>query len=306
MNQPRREHDQTPHSGCADDGQPWPSMRSRRVPAYRPGRAAALRLALRLALAWVARLTLGLLLGVTCLTASHAGTPDKFVMGTSADERLFTGLWTRLIYTEAFKRMDVPLEIVVAPLKRLEMLLARGEIDGEMMRGPVYATLHPELVAVDLPLMKVVYGFYALKAVPGLTTLNDLRGSRFRATYRHGVVYCENVLPPLLAANQLFKVKTVRQSVDMLAIGHADFFCDVNMGILDYEYGPARRPGQELRKLFDISHPVSNSAYLHPKHATFAATLSATLNKMKQEGLFETYRLETISRLQRLQRLQGR
>ncbi|MCV2370505.1 hypothetical protein [Roseateles oligotrophus] len=223
--------------------------------------------------------------------------PDKFVLGTNSAADVFTGLWERLVYAEAFKRMGVQLEMVVAPLKRIEMMLERGEIDGETMRGPAYGALHPELILVDLPLMPVLYGFYALNPVAGLARVEDLRSANFRGAYRRGVIYCQNALSPLMPTRRLDAVTTVKQGIGMLQAGHADFFCDVNMGILNHEYSAAGRSVPKLQKLFDISAPVSNGGYLHAKHAVFGMALAVTLKQMEKEGLFEKYRLETMARL---------
>jgi hypothetical protein len=223
------------------------------------------------------------------------------LFGTDTEEQVFSGLWERLIYTEAFKRLGVPLEVAVAPLKRLEIMLEQGEIDGEMMRGPAYAEKHPNLIVVDLPLMPMIYSIYALKPVAGLSSLDDLRVGKFSGAYRRGVLFCENMLAPLMVSpSQLNALTSVKQGMEMLAVGHADFFCDLNLGLLNYEFeiqsNPSSKPLKPL-KLFDISKPVSNSAYLHQRHAALALKLDAVLKQMKKEGLVEKYRLETIARL---------
>lgn len=235
------------------------------------------------------------------LGAALAAPPDKFVLGTDTEEQVFSGLWERLIYTEAFKRLGIPLEVAVAPLKRLEIMLEQGEIDGEMMRGPAYAEKHPNLIVVDLPLMPMIYSIYALKPVAGLSSLDDLRVGKFSGAYRRGVLFCENMLAPLMVSpSQLNALTSVKQGMEMLAVGHADFFCDLNLGMLNYEFeiqsNPSSKPLKPL-KLFDISKPVSNSAYLHQRHAALALKLEAVLKQMKKEGLVEKYRLETIARL---------
>ncbi|MEJ6001318.1 substrate-binding periplasmic protein [Paucibacter soli] len=259
---------------------------SRRRPGLCPRRGTALRLA-------------GLVLAGLCsLQAALAAEPKKLTLGTNVDETNFTGLWSRLLYAEAFKRLGMELQIVVAPLKRLEMLLERGEIDGEMIRGPAYGAAHPRLQVVELPLARLSYALYALQAPPGLRSLDDLASGRLRGAYRRGVVFCDEALRPRLAKQQLTAVTTVKQSVDMLAAGHADFICDVSMGIAQYEF-ETRTQGNKnrLQKLFDISPPQASSSYLLEKHAPFAAQLASTLKQMESEGLVEQYRLEALARL---------
>jgi hypothetical protein len=235
----------------------------------------------------------------TFLHVAEAAVPEKFVFGTNTEEQAFTGLWTRLIYTEAFKRLGVRLEIVVAPLKRLELLLERGEIDGEMVRAPAYGALHPRLIAIDVPIMQVVFGIYALKPIAGLNSLDDIRNGSFRGVYNRGVVFCENTLSRIVPTNRLDIVSSAKQGMDMLAIGHGDFFCDVSSGMLNYEFEIESSKSAKPIKLFDISKQVANKPYLHQKHTAFAVRLTAVLKQMEKEGLIEKYRLETVTRLTR-------
>jgi len=259
----------------------------RRRPGLCPRRGVALRLA-------------GLLLAGLCTwQAALASEPAKLVLGTDVDEQIYTRLFERLVYAEAFKRLGVHLEIVVAPLKRLEMQLERGEIDGETMRGPAYADAYPKFIQVDFPIMRAANALYALKPMEGLQSLQDLRSSPLHGAYRRGVLFCQSVLEPLLPKAQLTNVTTVRQAMDMLAAGHADFFCDVSLGVLNYEYEAKTSPAPKPIKLFEIGKQVPITAYLHARHAAFAPKLAATLKLMESEGLFEKYRLETAIRLQR-------
>ncbi|MEJ6006204.1 hypothetical protein WG899_11640 [Paucibacter sp. AS339] len=235
-------------------------------------------------------------LAVNTAVAAEAG---KFILGTGTEDQVFTGAWERMVYVEAFRRLGVPLEIVVAPLKRLELMLERGEIDGETMRGPVYGRLHPQLIPVELPGVPSYYSLYALRPVPGLTGVDDLRGGKFRGSYRRGVLFCQSLLKPLLLPQGLAAVTTVKQAIDMLVVDHTDFFCDVNLGVWNHEYSPQQgQGGPRLYKLFDVSGPVFNGGYLHEKHAQFAIALTAVLKQMDKEGLLEKYRLDAMARLQ--------
>jgi polar amino acid transport system substrate-binding protein len=223
--------------------------------------------------------------------------PDKFVFGTNTEDTVFTGLWERLIYREAFKRAGVRLEVVVAPLKRIEMMLDRGEIDGEMVRAPAYGQQHPNLILIDVPIMQVIFSIYALKPVAGLNSLEDLRKTPFSGAYTRGVIFCENTLSSLMPAHKLTMVSSVKQGIDMLAAGHVDFFCDVSSSLWNYDYAYANKSMPKLKKLFDISKQVANTAYLHPKYKEFAGKLTSVLKQMEKEGLIEKYRLDAVAQL---------
>lgn len=237
-----------------------------------------------------------LLFSGVCFPAT-AQTRETFTFGTNTEDNVFTGQFERLVYQEAFRRLGVPLKIMVAPLKRLELSVERGEIDGEMVRGPAYGTQHPALVKLGVPLMQVVFAVYAMKPIPGLYSLNDLQSRPIRAVYSRGVLLCESKLSPFVPESRLSEVADLNQGLDMLAVDHADVYCEVSSAILNERYGSRRRDVERLQKLFDISSQVDLSGYVLAKHAALATRLTATLQQMEKEGLLEKYKRETLARL---------
>jgi polar amino acid transport system substrate-binding protein len=214
-------------------------------------------------------------------------------LGANADESSFVGRWTRMIHREAFRRMQVPMEFTQAPLRRITMMAEQGAIDGELSRAPVYGEAHPEMLLVDVMMMEAAFSIYTAKPMPGVKRIEDLRDrGNLQGAYTRGVLGCENVLQPLFASNRLTAVPTAKNGLGMLAIGHADFFCDSSTGMLNALRSDAGRKGLQPYKLFDLGPKVALSPYLHKRHAALVPVLTATLKQMKAEGLFERYWLE--------------
>lgn len=223
---------------------------------------------------------------------ASASAPTGIVLGTTNDEKSYYGYLLRRIYVEAFRRLGIPLEIVVAPLKRLSLMLEQGKIDGELARAPAYGKEHPDLIAIETAVATAVFSIYAINPIAGLSKLEDLGTGNFRAVYRRGVVLCERTLSGLLPASRITAVATAAQSAAMLGQGHADFYCDINSSLLNEEYAGELQHVPEMQKLFDISEPVPLNGYLQAKHKALAAKLASTLKHMENEGLLEKYRLD--------------
>lgn len=238
----------------------------------------------------VPALALVVLAGLGTLQSAAVAEPKKFLLGTDDSEQLLSGQWLRRIYGEAFKRLGLPLEVVVAPLSRLEALLERGEIDADAMRGPSYAARHPELIPVEIPRIRTYFAIYALKPIDDLQSLQDLSAGKLSGAYRRGVVGCQDTLEALLPKRRLTAVNNLDVGLRMMASRHADFYCDVSLGVSNYLPKPGQPP--KPLKLFEIGRPFSNSIYLHPKHAGLATELAATFRQMEAEGLLAESGLE--------------
>jgi polar amino acid transport system substrate-binding protein len=229
--------------------------------------------------------------------------PTRFIMGVNTEATSLHGSWNRKIFIEAFRRLGIALEVRVAPLKRLELLMGKGEIDGEMSRAPAYGLQHPELLPVDVVFAQVVFSLYALKSIPGVSKLEDLRNTNYQGIYRRGVLLCEKELTPLLPSRQLTATNSALQGVAMLKLGHGDFFCDVSSSLENEQYSQDFAKFIDLKKLFDISSPVPLNPYLAHKHLALLPHLSATLKQLEKEGLIAKYRQEAEAQMHLLYRL---
>jgi hypothetical protein len=223
---------------------------------------------------------------------------EKIVLGTDADNKTYVGLWLQNIYLEAFKRLNVPVKLVVAPLKRLSYMMEIGQLDGEMARGPSFGLQHPELIQVEFNIMQIDFALYALKPVPNLKRIEDLPTHNFRVAYKQGVLACEDALKPIVSARHLISANDTRQSINMLAANRADVFCDTSSAVWNEEYSLKRSENRSILKLLPITNTVALKPYLLAKHRSLALRLATVLKKMEQDGSIEELRHTSIQSLQ--------
>jgi polar amino acid transport system substrate-binding protein len=253
------------------------------LPRCAPARHAGLR---RRALA------LCLLLAVSLAQAGSAPAAG-FVMGTDHDETSFAGQWIRRIYTEAFKRLGIPVRFVFYPTLRLSVMLERGDVDGEAWRALNYAAAHPDLVRVEEAAADGQFALYVANASVRLNRLEDLATTNLRAQYRRGVVVCENTLKKWQPADRLFDVTSTEQGLENLLQGPADFFhCDTELAVASALLSGKFRGVTRIRKLLVLSESAPLYPYLHRKNAELAPRLAGVLKQLKAEGLIARYRLD--------------
>lgn len=217
-----------------------------------------------------------------------------FVLGTDQLETTSFGRLYRKLYAEAFRRLGVPLQVVHAPTQRLAVMLAQGEIDGEVVRALAYGQMHPEFVRVDEPVMDIVFTLYTARPGLAITRADELAAGGLQGAYKRGVVFCERTLKPLLPPERLADVTDSGQGLAMLLAGRADFYCDVNVAFEQAQADESVKGAAAARKLLEMERSPLYP-YLHPRHAELAPRLAATLRQMKAEGLIERYRQEAIS-----------
>ena len=220
-------------------------------------------------------------------------------MGTDQVEGVYTDRWMRRTYTEAFRRLGVPVRFVGFPLQRLSTMLEQGSIDGEMLRARGYAAAHPNLIRVDEPVLAVGFALFAVNPAYALKRLEDLPGSGLNGLYRRGVLFCEDALKPLLPADRLADITETSQGLHMLLAGRADFLCDIDVAVQNSLYSNEFKPGTLLRKMLEMGTAMPLYPYLHPKRAALAPQLAATLKQMKAEGVVERYRQDALRELGR-------
>lgn len=215
-------------------------------------------------------------------------------MATTADpQKTYIFNWFRLIYTEAFRRLGLQLELTTYPTQRIGVLLEQGGIDGEVGRARVYGEAYPQLIRVDESVLDVDFALFAANPELKVAQLADLRGSSLVVGYRRGVVYCEQELGSVLPAAQIADVTQEEQGLRMLVAGRIDLFCGMDTAVWSAMELPTLRNNGPVRKAVSLQLSALYP-YLHPKQAARAAPLAAALKAMKAEGLVERYRLQAL------------
>lgn len=227
--------------------------------------------------------------------AAHGAAPEPFIMGTDADETTHTGKWYGRIYREAFHRMGVPLTITAAPTARLTTLADQGDVHGQGSRVFAYADAHPNQLRVEESLHTVrlllhAYGPETQANSP--RRLGDLAVGKRLVEYRRGVAICEQMLKPLLPAEQLSDVTSIEQGLRKLKSGRTDLFCDFDLAVRNELMQPAFRGETGFRKALDLEVGMPLFPYIHKSRAELLPRLAETLRAMKAEGLIERYYAE--------------
>lgn len=245
---------------------------------------------------WVRRLALaaGLLLPLAAFhVEAWAASPAPIVMATDREETVFTGKWFRRIYVEAFRRMEVPLQITVLPLARISSEMDLGHLDGEMFRVHGYAAAHPELVRVEEPVLEVNLVLYSANPALRINRVEDIAASLpLNGEFRRGVGVCENMLKQWLPPESVSSITTTEQGLRKLVARRTDLFCEFDLAVVDVVNSRELADLGPFRKVLALGAPTPFYGYLHKKNAALAPRLAATLKKMKAEGVIERYRSE--------------
>jgi len=228
----------------------------------------------------------------------HATPAAAFVMGTDSDDASLPGRWIRLIYTEAFRRMGIALELQVSPSRRISLLADEGTLDGDVLRVHDYAAGHPNQVRVEVSVFDVVFSIYGVNPALGLTRLEDLAASGLLAEYRRGVEICAMALARQLPPGQLSEVATAEQGLRKLLAGRTDLYCENDLVVTSTLLSPEFGNAPPARRLLDLGRSPLYP-YLHKKHAALAGPLAATIGKMKAEGLIQAFRHQAERELRR-------
>lgn len=231
-----------------------------------------------------------------CAVLPPAVAQDKpvFVMGTTRPEGTPVGTWIRRIYTEAFRRLDMPLRFEVQPIKRLRTSIADGQLDGEALRLADFASDLPTVIRVEEPVIDAVFAVYAVDPKLRIHRLEDLRDGPLRGAYPRGLVECERALAPVLTPQRLAEVPLTEHGLRMLHSGRADFVCGMDSVVLSSALEPEFRGTPPLLKVIDVAPPQPLYLHVHQRHADLVPRIAKVLREMKGEGLIERYRAESL------------
>lgn len=233
------------------------------------------------------------LAGMLLTSAAMAAQPAPFVMGVEANSASFGSKWVAMIYTEAFKRLGVPLLIDNSDtLKRRGIQADEGAIDGEASRVHGYGATHPNLIRVEESVLDLTFGLYTASPTLRLQRLEELPATSLLGEYRRGIGVCENAMKSLFPPERLSDVATEQQGLKKLLAERTDLYCDLEISVQSVLHSPEFKGVTKVRKVIDIGKSVPTYPYLYKKHAELALRLAATLKQMKAEGLIEAYRLQ--------------
>jgi len=209
----------------------------------------------------------------------------------------FYGRWSHLIYSEAFKRLGYKFVYKGYPTARVGVESKKGTIDGEINRVASYAEQRAYLI-------RVKESHFATKNLafantPGIKVDNwqSLYNTNYKVEYRRGSKLYEKYLTKFVSAKNLSSISSSEQGLKRLILGRIDIFVELD------------HPAREILKALDpLLYPKEHVyqagvlgsypsyVYLRTRHKKLAWQLTATLKKMKQEGLIEQYKNGLINK----------
>jgi hypothetical protein len=213
------------------------------------------------------------------------------LFGTSKSPDNFLGIWERLLYTEAFSRLNLHVQFIQMSLPRLDAALERGDIDVEAPRQWEYLFQFSGTVRVEEPVVEISFGIYT--ANPAVQE-NDLHAMprNLNVEFRRGIDDCEVVLKAVFPAERISDVATVEQGVMKLVTGRTDLYCDVDYAVMYAKSKLERAKSDSLRKVAKVEQSIRLYTYLSKKNEALAPRLAEVLKQMKEEGLFERYKIQ--------------
>lgn len=231
--------------------------------------------------------SMGLLMsvGVACMAGEAVPPrPGKlvFAMPESSYASL-QGPWAEAVYREALADLGVQIEVVPLPTKRASVLLASGEVDGDLHRSRAYGLEHPELVRVEQSHFAVRFAAYSkLPQVRVSQSWDSFADSPWRVDYILGAVTPGKELGRRVPAQRLSTLKSVAQGLRKLEVGRSDVLVALDLSVdpvLDtpeFQLSGIRKAG--------VLEKVDGYLYLQKKHAWLAPALAQILARMKRDG----------------------
>lgn len=248
------------------------------------------------AMQWLAPL---FLLACLLLAASparsqaSAAAQKPFVWAVDGEPSTYASHWVTLIYTEAFKRLGMPMQMAHYTLARRAALVDEGVADGETSRVYSYGNNKPNLIRVEESLIDLGFSLYTANPSVRLNRLEDLRATNYLVEYRRGILICENAMKEVAPAERISDVPTHQQGLKKLIAGRTDLYCDIDVNVLQELQTPEfKDAANNVRKVISVGKAVPTYPFINKKHAALAPRLAAVLKQMKAEGLIEAYRLQ--------------
>ncbi len=216
-------------------------------------------------------------------------TREKIVFAINPDRAdSFVGRLLSLMYTEAFRQLNVDFELRNLPPLRATAEVEAGIIDGEAARTYEYANLHPNLVRVEEASLALTASAFSTNPSLKLNGWDSLKGKNLRVEYRAGYPVIGQRLETVVPKERLSVIGDGQQGLKKLAIGRTDLYIDLDEFVV-----PLLQTEKFKRDGIFLAGPMESGtahAYLLKRHADLALRLGAVLRKMKANGTIDRFR----------------
>lgn len=225
----------------------------------------------------------------------RADTPSRIVLSTLVGTPDgFVARWLDLVYTDAFQRLGVVLEIRAYPAARAAAEAAAGKVDGELCRSFDYVPANANLLRVAEPVFYASIGAYAkrpeIHLKPGWEGLRD---SPYRIEYRFGYAIIPRRLAAVMPAAQTSGTRDAMSGLRKLIIGRSDVYVDF-IDIVDTLLANPEFRDSGVHQVAVMERSPFHT-FLNKKHAELAPRLSRVLKTMRDSGQIERYRQQALA-----------
>lgn len=191
------------------------------------------------------------------------------------------------ILTEALKRAGYSLKPVHYPSPRSLLYSNSGVVDGEMHRIDEFHDVskgsYPNLYRINSPVMSAYIAAFATDNTIDISTFSDL--IPYAVAFKRGRKNLESILPRHLFSNQLYPTASDKEAFHMLSQGQVEVV--ISEKIKGDKIISEDKSLKKIR-LVGLLDEIQIHTYLHVKHRELADQISHTLDKMKQEGSFQS------------------
>jgi hypothetical protein len=227
---------------------------------------------------------------ICALPAAEAQTRQKIVLAsvfTQNENYLATAL--QLIWREAFRQLDIEVNIETFPPLRGSMEADAGMVDGELARAREYGDKHPNLIRVEESSMLVTASAYTTDPGLQIKSWADLGDHAYRVEYRLGYAVIKARLEGVVPKDNLSATSNSEQGLKKLALGRSDIYVDIEEYVLPvlarekFRTNGIRRAGRLESAVLYL--------YLHKKNAALVPRLTAIMHQMKTSGQLDQLKM---------------
>lgn len=233
------------------------------------------------------------LLLALALAAPAATARDKVVLASPLEQHNnYAGQLIGLIYAEAFRQLDVELEIRSFPAQRASAEAVAGNVDGEVARGYEYAGMQSTMLRVDEPVLEINTSAFTRDPALRLQGWDSLRGSDYKVEHRAGYPVIRAKLEAVVAPGRLSAVVNTELGLRKLALGRTDLYIDNDESVLPLlPTTPFRNGG--IRKA-GVMERTRVYCYLNRRLQPLVPRLAEVLKHMRSSGKIEQLRAAAL------------
>ena len=215
---------------------------------------------------------------------------NPFLLAINRPEGSRAYTYLHMLYSEIFRRLEIPFKLIYIPLKRGALEIDSGRFDGETSRIYAYGATHPNLIRVEEYLYSTDVSAYATNfSSESLSGWQSLKDTHYKVEYPRGVALSEINLKKIVAANKLSNIATAEQGLRRLLLNRIDIYIDDDLVVRPLLGGSEEFNNGEIHKIGTMDS-VRLYMYIHQKNNQLEERFSKVIKKVRDEGLMDKYR----------------